>query len=375
MATNIKVWQQTNTFALTLRGHDKYIPLATPTISDETVSANPYLDPTIEIQNLLQAREGNTNYNTLFDSFFMPTDCRLSAICIRLPEQLPLEANYTISFKLNGTEVELFAIPEMEDSNLKIYSTGCDLTVWEDDFVEIDVQIDSDTWKKLSWNNHNVVVSISGNVLYSEYAKLSNEYSTEIGWELGDSYYPTSITLQNRSGNDIFKNRVFADVVKSSVSFMLQEVRLSMFEDYLMTSARFPRPYNCFFVDILVNGKNIASTLGLPYPTPMDILNNSLRAYNSSLNKSQGYPVLISDDLMVRIYTQNITARYNGKILEVLLIGCSSDSLSEIIDSVSVYELCAVSEPCTAKFSVTKPCVPVKEKKSFNFVCDVVEPS
>lgn len=374
MATNIKLWQKSNTFSLTLRGHDKYIPLPPPSITDDMVDENPTLNPEVEIQNLLTSREGNPNFNTLYDSFYMPSDCRLTAFTVRLPDQLPESATMTVSFKINGTEIDLFPIPEMEDNNIKVYTTDYGLTIWEDDFVEIDVQISEEVWNLLTWNSHNIVVALAGSMVYSEYAEISGESNIDIGWELGDSYYPAAIKLQNRSGNDVFKNRLFVDVVKSPMSFFIQEVRLSMFEDYIMTNSKFPRENNCFFVDILVNGKNIATELSLPYPTSLDILNNSLRAYNSTLGKTNGYSVLVGDDILIRVYTQNLKARYNGKILEAILLGCSSDSVVPTVDSVSVYELCAVGTPNIAKFTVTKPCVPVKTKKTFNFTCSIISP-
>lgn len=359
MAITIENWQQANVFTVTLRGHEQYIPLPEEPVREDTFDPASLNQSDIDI--MIQNDDDKTNYNTIFDSYYAPADFKMKTITLRLPEQLPKTVEYAISIKVNGAEIELFPIPELQDHNQKIYGTECDVHIWEDDFIQISVTIEEDKWKKLSWNNHNLIVAVAGCFWYEEYASIFEDATQE--WSEGASYFKTNITLQNRSGNDVFSDRIFADIVRSPISFILQSLRLSMFEDELMTDDKFPRIGSCFFVDVLVNGRSVNDKLGLPRPVSIDSLEQNLKSYNSVHDDVTGYPVLLGDDLLIRVYQRNLTAKFNSKILQVILIGCAPDCATLIATPVSVYELCT-TEPCVTKFSMTKKCDTVPTKKN-----------
>jgi hypothetical protein len=371
MSTTIKNWQQSNVFTVTLRGHEQDIPLPEdPVRQDEfdVVAASKS-----DINSLLTTFGEKVNYNTLYDSYYAPTDFKLRAITFRLPEQLPDNMEYNISFKVNGAEIDLFPIPELQDSNQKIYGTECDVHIWEDDFIQVSVEIDQGQWSRLSWGNHNMTVGVSGCVWYEEYASIFLDYLSSIpdekSWTEGDAFFKTNITLQNRSGNDIFSDRVFADIVKSPMSFLLQSVRISMFEDELMTDEKLPRTGSCFLVDILANGRSVNEILNLPRPAAIDSIDQNLLSYNSTHNNVAGFPIIIGDDILIKIYQRNITAKYNSKIMQVILIGCAQDCLTLIATPVSIYELCT-TEPCVAKFTADRKCDTVPVKKNPIILCN-----
>jgi len=232
------------------------------------------------------------------------------------------------------------------------------LHIWEDDFIEISVDFgDQSIWDQLSWNDNNMIVGISGCIWYEEYKSIFPGGTKT--WNLGDAYFKTNVTLQNRSGNDIFSDRIFADIVKSPVSFLIQGLRLSMFEDKLMTEEELVRISSCFFVDILVNGRSVNLALGIERPIAIDSLLNTLKSFNSVYDNVTGYPVVVGDDILIKIYQKNRTAKYNGKILQVILFGCASDCVTLVGEAVTVYELCATT-PCVAKFTVEVNCDPNK---------------
>lgn len=356
MPTTIEHWQQSNIFSVSLRGHDKYIPQQPPETLAADLGSSSDLVPKTDLTYYLQTKEGDANFNSTYDSFYSPADFKMNAITLRTPIILPETVSYEVSIKVNGAEIELMPVPQAEDHNLKVYGTACDVSIWEDDYFEISINIQGD-WNELNWNDHNLAVCISGCYWYEGYKSIFPEGTKE--WTLGDNYFKTNIMLQNRSGNDILKNRLFLDVVKSPMSFLLQGIRLSLFEDFLMTDEKLPRPYTCFYVDLLVNGKSVNKSLGLPYPASLDLLNTRLRSYNSVHNNKQGFSILVGDDIMMRVYLRNFTASYNSKIIQANLIGCASDCVTNSSSPVTVYELCAAT-PCVTKFAVNKPCTPAK---------------
>jgi hypothetical protein len=130
-----------------------------------------------------------------------------------------------------------------------------------------------------------------------------------------------------------------------------------MFEDNLMTDTILKKNSSCFFVDILVNGKSVNAALGIERPIAIDTISNTLKSFNSQYDNVTGYPVIVGDDILIKIYLKNPNVRYNGKIIQVVLFGCSSDCATLISDSVTVYELCA-STPCVSKFTVEVNCDP-----------------
>lgn len=356
-AINIDYWQQSNPFTITLRGHHQDIPFPDQGILKSDFDPILYKQQQSGLNSLINQMTGSNNYNKIYDSFFAPTDFKFSAITMRLPSPLPERTEIKVSFRVNGGEIELLPIPELQSYNQMIYGTDCDLHIWEDDYIEITVDFgDESIWQELKWNDNNMIVGIAGCIWYEEYESIFP--GGQKSWELGDSYFKTNITLQNRSGNDLLTDRIFADIVRSPVSFLIQGLRLSMFEDELMTDDKLPRIGSCFFVDVLVNGRSVNAALGIERPVAIDSINNSLRVFNSpSYDNVSGYPVVVGDDILIKIYQKNPTAKYNGKIIQVHLFGCASDCVTLVGEAVSVYELCATT-PCEAKFTVEQNCDP-----------------
>jgi hypothetical protein len=356
MSTSIEYWQQANPFTITLRGHQRNIPYPDSEILKDSYNPEQYKLEN-DITSLIQQVTGNNNYNKTYDSFYSPVDFKFSAITIRLPDALPEKAEYKISFKINGGEIELLPIPQLQNYNIMIYGTECDIHVWEDDFIEVSVDFsDESIYELLTWNNNNMTIALCGCFWYEAYKNAFPEGTKE--WELGDAYFKTNITLQNRSGNDLFTDRFFSDIVKSPVSFLIQGIRLSMFSDNLMTDDKLTRTNSCFYVDILVNGKSVNAALDIERPISIDSLETNLKNYNSTYNNISGYPVIVGDDILIKVYQKNQTAKFNSRILEVILFGCASDCATLQSDSVSVYELCATTTPCESKFTVEVNCNP-----------------
>jgi hypothetical protein len=67
----------------------------------------------------------------------------------------------------------------------------------------------------------------------------------------------------------------------------------------------------------------------------------------------------VNDDVYIKIYQSNTSAKYNGKIIEAVLFGCSPDCYNAPSNPVTVYELCETA-PCTPKFTLEVNCDPNK---------------
>lgn len=355
----IEPYQQGNPFALTLRGHSTIIPYPEEYVLKEDYNPDVYINASLSYSEQVIELAGESNFNPIYDSFFAPVDCKLKAITLRLLKPLPETNEYKVSIKLNGGEIELLPVPRNQDHNQLTYGVECDLHIWEDDFIEITVDVGGiGDYERLSFPNHNMVTAISGCIVYDEYKDIFP--GGTIPWEEGDEFFKTNLTLQNRSGNNDITDRIFMDVVRSPITFLIQGIRLSMFEDRLITVDLYERVSGCFFLDILVNGKSVNRALQIDAPAAIDTLDNSLKSYNSgSYDNKNGYPVRIGDDVILKIYQLNRTAKYNGKIAECILFGCSSDCVNLATQAISVYELCS-TEPCIAKFTVEQNCDPNK---------------
>lgn len=182
---------------------------------------------------------------------------------------------------------------------------------------------------------------------------------TLIEWNEGDDYYKTNMLLENKSGYVDITTNVELDSLRSPINMLVQGVHISIFEDYLMSiESRYNIPLSCFFFDILVNYKSILPYLDIPRPIQVDpsvtFQNYDLTEYTRSV----GYPIVIGDDVQIRIYNKNGTARHNGKKIQVLLYGCAPDCAALDSPLVSIYEPCEAA-PCDWKFAIVDKCEPV----------------
>ena len=76
------------------------------------------------------------------------------------------------------------------------------------------------------------------------------------------------------------------------------------------------------------------------------------------LNNVEGYPVLVGDIITIRVYQKNEFAKFNGKLVNVVLYGCSPDCVLEKAESISVYQPCEEDNICEAKFALPANCNP-----------------
>lgn len=178
-----------------------------------------------------------------------------------------------------------------------------------------------------------------------------------IAWESGDNWYKTNVHLQNRSGNDTIKDRIFLDMIKSPMEFLFQGIRFSLFEDYLRVVDKIAERIVCVYLDILVNGKSLLPYTNFPRPLQIDT-SLTYRSYDLALfNDDAGFPIRFGDNLDVRVYLSNQHIKYNGKLTNVQLYGCSPDCAAFDSPIIAVYQPCA-QEPCVWKFSQVQRCEP-----------------
>lgn len=163
----IQQWQQGNKFTITCRGHWAGVPEPASTVN--LSDYDPYVSDGVASQIREVASDGN--YNTIYDSFYAPTDFQISGIAFKLPEFLPKNVKYRVQFKVNGSVIELTEIPDEEDYNQKQYSVECSSVIFEDDFIEVDVTFSGNV-DLLSFNEHNMVFSISGCAWYGMYKQV-----------------------------------------------------------------------------------------------------------------------------------------------------------------------------------------------------------
>ena len=149
-------FRQSSSFVVNLRGHWSGIPNIKEDYNNKIFSQ---LD---EISN------SRANYNVFYDSFFAPMDFKISAISVKMPKPITSGSNLLINILVDGSKVENCQVRVNEFHNIKIYSEDCDVTIYEDSFVEIVVE--SDDYSSLTFNENNIVVSISG-CFYAKYYK------------------------------------------------------------------------------------------------------------------------------------------------------------------------------------------------------------
>jgi hypothetical protein len=337
-------YQQGNHFAITMRGHLRKIPSTTDALD---------------------------NYSILYDSCYSPTDFKIKSVTIRSAIRFPEGGDIQVKLIVNGGALELFPIPYGENDNIKTYSSGCDLTIWEDDKIEVEVIFSGD-YSKLLWNDHNIVVSLDGAHFYEGYvgslfegepdpAEQSSEYDDEemydnmYSWTEGANWYKTAVRLQNRSGYDLLKNQVIMDTVKSPTTFLIQGVSVSIFNDKLTTLGLLDSPETCFYIDIFANGNSILSTLGASSPISLKSTGDT-KVLELAYNTVSGYSVKTGDDLSFKILLKNVRAKYNGKIIQCHLYGSCMDMATENPTQIAVYEPCETAEPCTMKYEISTAC-------------------
>jgi hypothetical protein len=85
-----------------------------------------------------------------------------------------------------------------------------------------------------------------------------------------------------------------------------------------------------------------------------DVNHNDIGVFNNI----EGYPVIIGDIITVRVYQKNESAKFNHKLVNVIVYGCSPDCVLEKAESVSVYEPCESDNVCVAKFTLPGQCNP-----------------
>jgi hypothetical protein len=441
-----------NSFAVTLRGHWSGIPEKEERETLDTY--NPYSIQTFDSD--LKKIIGNENYNGVYDSFYAPVDFKISGLTVRMPVPLIKDAKLTLQLKVNGGVIEKFQIPEFSDNNAKSYTVDCSFLIYEDDKIEVEVE--AQDYEKLTFNDNNITVVVSGCVSYFMYKEIwsdiivqaatteelntlsglqtvdgvsleagdvvlvkDEELSLDNGlyvaglgnwtrhatysdmeslqgiimhvedgdvnksddntnftvmdfneglttpyyrvveplmsWNSEDYWYKTVIHLQNRSGNEDIRDRVYFDLVKSGMDFLFQGIRLSLFRDDLMVVDRYQERIVCLYLDILVNGRSILPIANFPRPLQID-LNQKYRTYDMNVfNNEDGYPIRFGDNIDIKAYLKNPHTKYNGKLLNVQLYGCSPSCA--LIDSplIAVYEPCE-EEPCVWKNPIVERCEP-----------------
>jgi hypothetical protein len=362
----IQKYQQGNYFSMSLKGHYRNIPVPEPKtykVSDFDFTYN-----NSNISDVIREISGTGNYNTVYDSAYAPVDFKLSCLSVRIPNRLPEGEEIQLSFKINGSEIEVLPIPEARNDNIKIYGSECDLTIWEDSKIEVEVSFEGD-YNNLSWNDHNITFTIGGVCLYSEYTGTifdeivdEDEYLQNrdkfVSWNKGANWYKNSLRLQNRSGNDIFKDRSFLDITKCPYEMLIQSVQISLFEDKLTEDDVYNIKERCLFIDIISNGKSIFDTVGGEKPVS---INSTTGIYTIDIlglfDDTNGFKLNIGDDIFVKIYQKNTKAKYNGNIAQCYLFGSSPDSATEDGTIVSVYSKCDdVTEECSIKYEVDVNC-------------------
>ncbi len=172
---NIQPWRQANQFTITTRGHWTRIPEPSTTV--QLSDYDPY-----EVDNVSpQIREiaSDGNYNTIYDSFYAPVDFQLTGVAVRIPVFLPDNISYKVSFRVNGSQIEKFNIPEEENYNQKSYETICSSLIFEDDFLEIAITFQGNE-EALSWNEHNLVFSVSGCIWNGMYKSIYADVNADV---------------------------------------------------------------------------------------------------------------------------------------------------------------------------------------------------
>jgi len=198
--------------------------------------------------------------------------------------------------------------------------------------------------------NYTVVTDSDGNLVFG---------FPLIEWESGDNWFKTNIYMQNRSGNETISDRVFMDMVKSPMNFLFQGIRLSLFEDNLKVVDQIRDRVVCIYIDILVNGRSILDYTNFPRPMQIDI-DQTFKEYDMSLfNNESGFPIRFGDNIDIRAYLRNPYTKYNGKLLNVAIYGCSPDCAAFDSPIVAVYEPCD-QDPCVWKYSIVQRCEPEK---------------
>jgi hypothetical protein len=340
-----------NHFSISLFGHSQDIKQYDSGAEEEDIETITLTESEVYLNSLKVNFDNNENENTLYDSFYVPADCRLRSITIKLIEALPLETSMKVTVKINGAAIEVLPILEEKNFNRVLYSTGdCEIPVWEDDFVQIEVDIVGK--EKLDTRLHNIIVGIGCSAIYEEYKEIIDG-----SFEVKERYYKTNLTIHNRSGYDRLRNKYILARIKSPIEFYLQSIKFSCIEDFLMEpDKKIKRSYSCFYIDLLLNGISLNRVLKIQQPIPLDSVNGSLREYESGINTgTSGIRIMYNDDVSLKLYIPNINGSYNGRIFEAILIGCSVSSVNEIIETITVLEPC-LDESCVPKFPPDATC-------------------
>jgi hypothetical protein len=189
-----------------------------------------------------------------------------------------------------------------------------------------------------------------------------------LDFECDTKYFKEDLLLQNRSGNREITDRYLIDQIRSPISFQLQSIRLSAFEDELIEGDVFPRPPSCFFVDVIVNSNSILPLLGFNGPIPLDTVNDNYKVYDLEFLSNTGFSIKRGDKIELRIYQKNRLSKYNGKIIQCYLAGCSEYKNMDAEDVVGIFELCDEQDPCVAEVTDSDPCTspPVCDDPAIN---------
>jgi hypothetical protein len=178
----------------------------------------------------------------------------------------------------------------------------------------------------------------------------------KLNFECPTRYFKQDLLLQNRSGNREISDRYLIDQIRSPISFQLQSIRLSAFEDELVEADIFQRPPSCFYVDVVVNNKSILPLLGFDQPISLDTVNDNYKVFDLEFLSNTGFAIKRGDKIELRIYQRNRNAKYNGKIIQCYLAGCQEYKNMDAVDIVGVFELCDELDPCRAEVTDTEPC-------------------
>ena len=163
----IQPWRQGNHFSLTLRGHWSRIPEPTQQIRLENYDPNEVDD----IVPIIKQVASENNYNVVYDSFYAPVDFKLRGMSFQMPEELAEDINYDITIRVNQSIIEKAKLLETEDHNQKRYELECDFLIYEDDFIEIEIEFDGEE-NNLEFNENNIVYSVAGCVWYGMYKEI-----------------------------------------------------------------------------------------------------------------------------------------------------------------------------------------------------------
>lgn len=179
----------------------------------------------------------------------------------------------------------------------------------------------------------------------------------KLEYECEEQFFKQNILLQNRSGNREITDRYYLDQVRSPVSFKLQSIRIMAFEDDLREADLFERPPSCFYIDLILNRKTLLPMLGLDALIPVDTVNNNIKIFDISFDNVSGVDIKRGDNIEMRVYQRNKNAKYNGKIIQCYLAGCSPLRFYEVYDMVGVYKPCT-DQPCIPENPDPEQCEP-----------------